>query len=352
MGLAELSLTDVRCFHRARLELHPGHNLIWGGNGSGKTSLLEAIFLLGRGRSFRTRNSERLIRHGEPQLAVAGRTHGPIPHALGVQVSRTSGVSARIDGGHANALSELSSAFPVQVIDPGVHQLVEEGASRRRRWLDWAVFHVEPSFLDHWLRYGRALRQRNAALKQDPELATAWDPELARLGELMGAARSRLIARLQPIWSTVVQELCGLDVELRYASGWGRDLALAQALLESRVRDAHRGLTHSGPHRADIVLRVAGRPARDILSRGQQKLVAIALTLSQLRLLRELTGVVPTLLLDDPAAELDPMHLRKFIDQVLPVNGQLILTSLSGESDAFGPPDRVFHVEQGSVFPV
>ena len=122
------SLEDVRCFHRARVELHPRHNLIWGNNGSGKTSLLESIFLLGRGRSFRTRNSERLIRHGEPMLTVFGRTGEAIPRAIGVQVSRTEGTLARIDGVNASALAELSATFPVQIIDPGVHKLVEEGA--------------------------------------------------------------------------------------------------------------------------------------------------------------------------------------------------------------------------------
>src|SRR5262249_47875609 len=139
------SVDNLRCLEHAELSLHPQRNLIWGGNGSGKTSLLESIFLLGRGRSFRTRNSERLIRHGQPQLVVFGRTDGVPAQALGVQVSRSEGTRARISGSPAGSLTELSQAFPVQVIDPGIHQLVEEGGYRRRRWLDWAVFHVEPS---------------------------------------------------------------------------------------------------------------------------------------------------------------------------------------------------------------
>ncbi len=166
LSLIELTVDDLRCIEHAELQLHPGHNLIWGSNGSGKTSLLESIFLLGRGRSFRTRNSERLIRHGRDRLVVFGRTggdvnsidhdqmdsggrsssasvvHGPRAQALGVQVSRADGTIARISGATARSLTELSQAFPVQVIDPGVHKLVEEGGHRRRRWMDWAVFHV------------------------------------------------------------------------------------------------------------------------------------------------------------------------------------------------------------------
>jgi len=185
MSLAEIAVSNLRCVEHAELALHPGHNLIWGGNGSGKTSLLEAIFLLGRGRSFRTRNSERLIGHGKERLVVFGRTAGALEQTLGIQVSRAGGTLARIGGTATGSLAELSQAFAVQVIDPGVHKLVEEGGHRRRRWMDWAVFHVEPQFVDTWVRYTRTLRQRNAALKIQPAQASAWDPELARLGELI-----------------------------------------------------------------------------------------------------------------------------------------------------------------------
>jgi DNA replication and repair protein RecF len=349
VSLAELIVDNVRCIAHAELSLHPRHNLIWGPNGSGKTSVLEAAFLLGRGRSFRTRNSERLIRHGQPQLTVFGRTAGVIPQGLGIQVSKSEGTKARIGGAAAGSLTELSQAFPVQVIDPGIHKLVEEGGYRRRRWLDWAVFHVEQSFADHWVRYTRALKQRNAALRTQPDQAAVWDPEVARLGELIAESRGRLLDRLQALWRSTVSTLSGLEVDLHYSRGWSQGSSLLESLHESRPRDAARGLTHPGPHRGDILLRVHGRVARDVLSRGQQKLVAIAMVLAQLYLLREATQTTPLLLLDDPAAELDGEHLLKFIERVRELECQLVLTSLHPEFRAFGTPDRVFHVEQGAV---
>jgi len=349
MSLADLAVDDVRCVKHAELVLHPAHNLIWGGNGSGKTSLLEAIFLLGRGRSFRTRNSERLIGRGQERLVVFGRTAGTPEQTLGIQVSRAAGTLARIGGMTVSSLAELSQAFAVQVIDPGVHKLVEEGGYRRRRWMDWAVFHVEPQFVDTWIRYTRALKQRNAALKIQPAQASAWDPELARLGELIAESRWRFVERLQPYWHETVSALSGLEPDLYYLRGWPQGVGLLEALRASRARDEARHLTHPGPHRADLLIRLKGRPAREILSRGQQKLIAVSMTLAQLYLVQELTQASLTLLLDDPAAELDREHLQSFIERVTRLRCQLVSTSLEPELQVFGTPNRVFHVEQGRV---
>jgi DNA replication and repair protein RecF len=387
MSLLALTIDDLRCIEHADLELHPGQNLIWGGNGSGKTSLLEAVFLLGRGRSFRTRNSERLIRYGRERFVVFGRVASgqvggtcedlakaglsadeilpgaaaasaaigvasAISQALGVQVSRSEGTVARINGATSKSLTELTQAFPVQVIDPGIHKLLEEGGHRRRRWLDWGVFHVEHQFGDWWVRYARTVKQRNAALRLQPHQAGIWDPELIRLGELISAARGRFVEGLLPYWRALVLELSGLEPELHYFKGWAQDSSLADALEGAKVRDQAKGVTHPGPHRADVIIRLKGRPAREVLSRGQQKLVAVAMTLAQLNLLREATQTTSTLLLDDPAAELDGDHLKRFIEQVMRLRSQLVLTSLHPDSHLFGTPDRVFHVEQGRVQPV
>lgn len=353
MSLAELTVTHLRCIEHAQLEIPPGLALVCGDNGSGKTSLLEAVFLLGRGRSFRTRNSERLIQRGQDHLRVIGRIVSPSGHTqgLGAEVTRD-GTSARIGGRPARSLAELSYAFPVQVIEPGVHKLVEEGGYRRRRWMDWAVFHVEPLFVDTWVQYTRALKQRNAALKLRTGHASVWDPELARLGEVIGESRGRFMAQLQPYWREAVTALSGLDVELHYLRGWSHGHTLLEALVASQTRDETRCLTHAGPHRADIAVRLHGRPAREVLSRGQQKLVAAAMTVAQLRLLQDATQTTPTLLLDDPAAELDGERLQRFIEQVMSLRCQLVVTSLHAESRLFGTPERTFRVEHGRVQPV
>jgi DNA replication and repair protein RecF len=350
VNLAELRLEDLRCLPRAQLTLHPRLNLITGANGAGKTSLLEAIYLLGRGRSFRTRHTEHLIRHTAPELRVFGRIEltAELSHSIGLSCHRQQGLQARIDGRDVDSLAELSELFPVQVIDPGIHRLVDEGPVQRRRWLDWAVFHVEPDFVRHWQGYSRALKQRNAALRSgaDPNL---WTGELVRWGDILTAARSRLVDALQPYWSAALRDLDALPVTLGYFQGWSREQPLASALTAHIIRDRERGSTGYGPHRFDVLLRLEGRPARDLVSRGQQKLIGAAMALTMSRYVTQAAGRAPTLLLDDPAAELDRPHTEALLKAVGSLGGQLVVTALRAEDSALGTPDRVFHVEHNEV---
>lgn len=352
MSLSDLHVQQVRCIEAAELALHPGFNLVWGSNGAGKTSLLEAVFLLGRGRSFRTRHSEQLIRRSAQRLTVFGRAAGPIERAVGFAFDRDTGVEARVDGLPVKSLADLTRAVPVQVIDPGIHKLIEEGSHRRRRWLDWAVFHVEHDFGAQWYRYSRTLRQRNAALKTRAADARPWERDLVTAGEQVARARRTVLHELEQHWRHVVLALDCPRADLEYVSGWPEGMALADALERARARDQMRQTTTVGPHRADIRLSIDGKPARDVLSRGQQKLMAAALSVAQLRLLKESSGIVPTLLLDDPAAELDASHLAAFVEQISALGCQLVATALQPVIQGFEVPDRVFHVEQGRVRPV
>jgi DNA replication and repair protein RecF len=349
MALRRLQVTDFRCLQAAELQLDPHYTLVSGPNASGKTSLLESIYILGRGRSFRTRRLDHLIRRPAEKFVVFGEV-GPPRKAVGVEGS-VDGVRARIDGGAAESLAELTLVLPVQIIDPEVHKLIEEGPSRRRRYVDWGVFHVEPTFVRHWQRYHQVLKQRNAALKarQSRALVGIWDPELLHLGELLTSARARYINRLAEPARSLGQRLLGRELELGYRPGWSRELSFAQALEQSWSHDAERGLTHVGPQRAELSLKLDGHSVKDHISRGQQKLLAAALLMAQLSLFPRDAPVRPTLLLDDPAAELDQDSLGSLIREVSGQSVQLIVTTLSSDFAVFGTPGRRFGISGGVI---
>jgi DNA replication and repair protein RecF len=351
MALRRVQVTDFRCLHQADLKLDSSFTLVSGPNASGKTSLLEAIYILGRGRSFRTRHLDHLIRSGAERMIVFGEVDTEHRHiTLGVEGS-PDGIRAKLAGERVASLAELASALPVQIIDPEIHRLIEEGPGRRRRFLDWGVFHVEPTFVRHWQSYQQVLRQRNAALKGQLPTVTAWDAELVRYGELLTDARRRYVEALAPIAGGVAARLLKLELTLGYRAGWSRDLSFREAVAQSLVRDRDLGSTQVGPQRAELSIRLDGLPARDRISRGQQKLLAALLLIAQIKLLPADSSTIPTLLLDDPAAELDDGRLSALIGEVRAQPLQLVVTSLHDEVGltALGTPGRRYRIDQGTV---
>ena len=353
MRLERLTVENFRCVARAELEVDSRCNLISGQNASGKTSLLEAIFFLGRGRSFRTARNEALVRSGAEAFVLAGRVVAAgRGQPIGMRVG-PDGIEARFGGRPVAGLAELATLLPVQAIDPEVHRLVEGGPHERRRYLDWGVFHVEPTFVGQWRRYQRALRQRNAALKsrQTVQAIRAWDGELVEAGQLVNDYRVRYMEQLQPAVATAGERLLGAPVELALNRGWSVERTLEDAVDASWLRDVERGLTHVGPHRADLSVRFGGAMARDRVSRGQQKLAAAAMLLGQLRCDAAQDSPVAVLLVDDPAAELDVGNLERLVAEVVDLPAQLFVTALDAENPALRrlPPGQRFHVEHGSV---
>lgn len=355
MSLQRLQVTDFRCLQNVAVDLDSRFTLISGANGSGKTSLLEAIYVLSRGRSFRTRAVEHLIRRGADQFVVFGeaiRGNRLIPVGIEGRSDRLrSGIRAKIDGVQARSVAELSETLPVQIIDPEVHQLIEGGPARRRRYLDWGVFHVEPGFIRHWQRYHRALLQRNAALKarQSFTATTAWDSELLTHGAEISAARAHYTDTLLATAKTLTGALLGQDLMLTYRSGWSRDLSFEEALRQSWQADQERGSTQVGPQRGELAIRVDGIAARDHVSRGQQKLLAAALLIAQINLFPVDGPVRPSLLLDDPSAELDDQRLAKLIAELSATNTQLVVTTLHQGFEAFGTPGQQIRLDNGRV---
>lgn len=355
MSLEHLRIDGVRCLRETELELDPKRNYLWGPNGAGKTSCLEAIFLLARGRSFRVRQTRRLVQHGRDRLSVFGRVRDKDggQHRLGVEFVAGE-LSAKLDGEPVRSQAEMLWLFPVHVIDPRLHQLVEAGPSERRRYIDAGVFHVEHPFLGQWRHYRRVLGQRNAALKAAVSAAEveAWTEPFLAAAAAVHEARSAYIERLAEIAAAQAADLVGHEVRLQYRPGWRQGIGLAEALAEHQAGDRAQGFTQVGPHRADLRLEFDSGGVRETASRGQQKLVAAALVIAQVALFEERTGRASTVLVDDASAELDEGSLERLKGALDGLRSQQILTGLSVEALRPDPGFPVFHVEQGRVHPM
>lgn len=346
--ITELQLGHFRCFESVRIQPGSGFNLISGANGSGKTSLLEAIYLLGRGISFRAARTESAIQFDQDRATLFARLGLGEASRVGVEISRTEGLGIRVDG-NAGTRADLARALPVQVLDPSSHDLVSGAPAERRQFLDWGVFHVEPNFLPAWQRYRRALQQRNAALKGRHGAPWAWDDTLAADGVVVDAQRRRFLETLATRAQPLAEHLLGADLVLDYQSGWAAGTALAEALLAGRERDLVAGTSHVGPHRADIRITVRSRRARDTVSRGQEKLVAAALTLAQVALVATARGQRIVLLVDEAGADLDRDHLHRLLTAVADAPAQSFVTSLDPAALHLAADVQRFHVEHGRV---
>ena len=351
MSLDQLSIAGLR--NLAEVELQPGPGLNWleGPNGAGKTSVLEAIYLLARGRSFRSQRMASVIQHGVEQLRVVARRRDD-RRRLGMERS-VAGWRGRIDGADCQRLSEFARALPLVLMEPDSHRLVDSGPEVRRQYLDWQLFHVEHHYLELWRRYARFLKQRNAALKAGAADAVldAVDSPMVAAGEQLNRLRQRQVDAVARQLDRLTDELrfrLPGSLHLRYRPGHPADQALAEALAAFRERDRELGYTRRGPHRADLVLACAERPAAEELSRGQQKLLALLLLLAHLRLVAEGATLAPILLLDDPVSELDGPHLETLLDWL---GGQGIQVWVTA-TVACPRPAQVFHVEQGKIRPV
>jgi len=239
----------------------------------------------------------------------------------------------------------------VHAIDPSIHAIVEGGPSERRRFLDWGVFHVEPGYLEAWKSYRRVLSQRNAALKRSANSAELrpWSVALVEAGVAVDDSRRRYLDRLAPFVTTFGQRLLDRPLSLDYRRGWATEQRLDEVLAAGEVRDRQTGSTEAGPHRAEIVLRLDERRVQDEASRGQQKLTAAALILSQVAVESVGRPQHSVLLVDDPAAELDARSLERLLAAISDLPAQLVFTALTPDHLVPDTEYPTFHVERGEV---
>jgi len=352
MALTKLVINHIRNIESTTLMPGAKFNLLFGKNGSGKTSVLESIYLLGMGRSFRTHSSERVISFDQPALSVFGILDEQT--RIGIEKQRTGESRIRINRENQRSTASLAQLLPLQIINANLFQLIDAGPKIRRQFLDWGLFHVEHRFLPLWKQLCLAIRHRNVALRQQLpyKQIQAWDHEITRLSGEIDQLRCQYMAAYLPTLKEILAQLLELEVDIQYLKGWNKALGLEAVLQQSLHRDRDLGYTQYGPHRADLRITVKNGLAKDILSRGQQKVLLCALKLAQGVLLRRLAGKTCVYLIDDLAAELDEDKQTVFPDVLSAIDAQVFITAV--ELDDLSrfmavPAVEMFHVEQGNV---
>lgn len=356
MALNQLSIQNLRNIQATTFEPCDRLNLIYGPNGSGKTSILEAIYLLGRGKSFRSAYSRQIVRHEQSELTVFSRifsADGRL-HSLGIQI-KEGRFRAKADGAFEQRSSALAALLPLLLISPDGDKLIKGSPRQRRRFMDWGLFHVEHEFLSVWQRYNRLLQQRNALLRRKRhDLLQAWDNQLVAAAERLDQFRRGYVDSLVHQAQQFLPRLLEFEgVEFRYQSGWPEADGYGEVLRANLDSDLKAGFTQRGPHRADLGMRVRGGAAAEVLSGGQQKLTACALLLAQASVFNQGKRENCIILVDDLPAELDTRHRHTFMQLLYSVGGQLFVTTTDRHLLDLGPfsEKRMFHVEQGGVTP-
>jgi len=347
MSLEIIRIYNLRNISEAELSPSQGMNLVWGSNGSGKTSLLEAIYLLGRGRSFRESRLKSVIKRSKRSLEVFGSTSNKLN--IGIRKS-VSGTEVRINGKTVKKLSTLARKFPVLIITPKSHEILERGSEYRRRFLEWGVFHVEPNYQKTSSEYRRILSQRNASLRFNPSSVSAWDNQLVEYARKVNHCRTEYVNTFSTYSDRLsCQLLSDREIQIVWKRGWPEETDLKQLLGQSLDSDIKRGFTYYGAHRADMLIKSEDEPVSRWASRGQQKLIVTILFLAQAEMIRVKSGIKPILLMDDPYAELDADSKRKLMSVLSDLHNQIFITTTEKELYSDYPMGASFHVEHGVI---
>ena len=334
--LRHLSLRAFRNFASLELDLGDGLTAVVGPNGHGKTNLIEAVYFLCLGRSFREHRETRLIRFGEP----AARVEGAIEHSgrdgtIRIVLPRTGGKTAEVNGERLERLSQLIGVLPVVSLTPEDLAIAYGEPTSRRRLLDVLLAQTDRDYLEALRRYRRALAQRNRCLKEGREvLAQTYEPELASSGARIQRRRTELTAFLVDQTAAAYDRIsrAGEHLSIHYrpfgfAGGTPTEEGLLEALKENRAGDQRRGFTSIGPHRDDLQLAVNDRLLRHYGSHGQARTALAALKLAEVAYYVRAYDRSPILLMDEVTSVLDRDRALQLVELLADHTSQVLVTA-------------------------
>ena len=350
----QLKATSIRNLGEFHIEPGPKLNFFYGPNASGKTSVLETIYLLSRVKSFRSKRIHDVISRGEKILSVFAKGVKK-DNLFTVGVEKGRGITKlKFNGETIQTASEQAKKLPIYILTPEHHTIFTGTPKERRHWLDWSLFHVEHDYLSIWKNYHRALRHRNALLKSEKIVNSSemsgWERMMSVEAQKIDKMRQNYLTDLCRLMnSNHIGFVLSGEAKINYETN-SSDTDLFELLIENRKADIRRGYTGFGPHRADIEFSYEDFDVAKHLSRGQTKLYGAALISSQIETLKA-KDVSAIVLVDDIDAELDDDSSRKMLSLLLANDVQTFVSSLSVRD--WVPKNinghSMFHVKHGKI---
>jgi len=357
MSVVKLVTNNFRNINNGTINFHSACNFFIGENGSGKSSLLEALFFIGHGKSFRTNKIDNLVVHDESNFALSIKD---IENRLfGISKDLDSAQTViKINGERSTRLSELARNIAIQIITPESFRLFFGGPKERRRFVDLGLFHVEHRFSKSWSEFNRVLKQRNACLRNQSNDSSLdyWTEIFCQHSNIIAEYRCVYLDMLSAelvVWTNILlPEICS-EIKIQYTRGWKQDSNLLDVINANLSREKAFGYTLYGTHKFDIKFLLNKKALESQLSRGQQKLFLIALTFAQAKLIEQVKRLKPILLIDDVGAELDLKSRTMLQEAIKMLDCQVIITAI--DKAAIGPlvPSneeyKMFHVKHGVI---
>jgi len=333
--IKKLNLTNCRHFESFSIVPCSNLNLITGANASGKTTILEAIYVLAHGKSFRTSTLDTIIKKNEDMVTIFSEI-GALDSSdeqeqVGLQKIRGQSINLHINKEAIKSIKKLTEKLPIQLITTESTRFFTDGPKLRREFLAWGLFYTNENYYACWRSYQRALAQRNRVLKnkQHPDDLRIWDNTFIESANHLDQFNKAYLSLFEPIFYQILSDfLPGLDLTLLYNRGWSEDVTLDQALQADLDKSYALGYTTKGQHRLDLQLIIDNKEAQHVLSRGQLKMASYALSLAQGLVLKKLTGKAPVYLIDDLSAELDQNRQKLVFELLNTLNSQIFVTSI------------------------
>ncbi|VAW44180.1 DNA recombination and repair protein RecF [hydrothermal vent metagenome] len=355
MQLTQLKINGFRCYESLDLTFDQRINVFSGANGAGKTSVLEAIYFLSTGKSFRSKRSKNLINHNSNELTVFAQYNDKdkFKNKIGVSLNKALKKNIKFNSQKISNQSEIAHTLPVVSIDPDSYLFLDKPPQYRRSFLDWLVFHVKPEYLKIWSRVSRCQKQLNTLYKEKRQDQLGhWEKLYIEYADQLTEMRQAVFTELRDLIYIKVQLIIPelAELEISFYQGWSKENTLAEQIQKDREKNLVYGNLNQGVHKMDIKNSIIHKPAHENLSRGQKKLISIIYYLSYIELLSTQLKINPILCLDDMDAELDTEKTKILCDFIQNSSNQAFISTVDpNKLMALLKKTCLFHVEHNQI---